>query len=267
MLRMLNRYRDELGVDGAARGARRSRRGRPSQQSADGDRRRVAVERAERRGRTARRRRRRPEPDRPQAADRLSVAPRLAARHGPRRGGRGRSSNRARSRRPGRSTATTTTPIRRRFEPHYAEIREPGQVQIYESIMGDPAGAPTTGLLTARALPQGQPPAAARVRQGDRPSATSRSSAARRRTPTLRAAPTACATPSMLAGTEGPLQVDVELRFQAIGFRWAQNLKTYDAAEPGGSSATTTRCPAVSSEVLARACAVATAQSTVVASC
>ena len=49
-----------------------------------------------------------------------------------------------------------------RFEPHYAEIRERRQVQIYESMMGDPAGAPTTGLLTGvrylkdnRLLPRG----------------------------------------------------------------------------------------------------------------
>ena len=49
-----------------------------------------------------------------------------------------------------------------KFEPHYTEIRQPDQVQIYESIMGDPAGAPTTGLLTAvrylkdnRLLPRG----------------------------------------------------------------------------------------------------------------
>jgi hypothetical protein len=34
-----------------------------------------------------------------------------------------------------------------------------------------------------------------------------------------------------VAGSQGPFQVDVELRFQPIGFRWAQNLKTYDAPE------------------------------------
>ena len=49
-----------------------------------------------------------------------------------------------------------------RFEPHYTEIRDPGQVQIYESIMADSAGAVTTGVLKAvryikdnRLLPQG----------------------------------------------------------------------------------------------------------------
>ena len=34
-----------------------------------------------------------------------------------------------------------------RFEPHYLEITDPDQVQIYEDIMVDYAGAVTTGLL------------------------------------------------------------------------------------------------------------------------
>ena len=49
-----------------------------------------------------------------------------------------------------------------KFEPHYTEIRSADQVQIYESILGDPNGAVTTGLLTAtrylkdnRLLPRG----------------------------------------------------------------------------------------------------------------
>src|SRR4029079_17720480 len=49
-----------------------------------------------------------------------------------------------------------------KLEPHYTEIRQPDQVQIYESVMGDAAGRPTTGLLTAvrylkdnRLLPRG----------------------------------------------------------------------------------------------------------------
>ena len=48
------------------------------------------------------------------------------------------------------------------FEPHYEEITRPDQVQIYEPILGDRDGAPTTGLLTAvqylkdnRLLPRG----------------------------------------------------------------------------------------------------------------
>ncbi len=35
------------------------------------------------------------------------------------------------------------------FEPHFAEIRDAGQVQIYEAIMADSGGRVTTGLLNA----------------------------------------------------------------------------------------------------------------------
>ena len=50
----------------------------------------------------------------------------------------------------------------RRYEPHYEQITQPDQVQIYEPILGDAANVPTTGLLTAtqylkdnRLLPRG----------------------------------------------------------------------------------------------------------------
>ena len=63
------------------------------------------------------------------------------------------------------------------FEPHYQRITQPGEVQIYEPILGDPKGVPTTGLLTAtqylkdnRLLPRGfdkaTAPAAIAVRGG-----------------------------------------------------------------------------------------------------
>lgn len=35
-----------------------------------------------------------------------------------------------------------------------------------------------------------------------------------------------------LANARGPLTVTAELYYQAIGFRWAQNLRGYDAPEP-----------------------------------
>jgi hypothetical protein len=35
-----------------------------------------------------------------------------------------------------------------------------------------------------------------------------------------------------LSGARGPFSVDAELLYQPIGFRWAANLKTYDAVEP-----------------------------------
>jgi hypothetical protein len=35
-----------------------------------------------------------------------------------------------------------------------------------------------------------------------------------------------------LIAASGPLRVEVALRFQPISFRWANNLRNYDAAEP-----------------------------------
>ena len=50
----------------------------------------------------------------------------------------------------------------KRYEPHYSEISRPDEVEIYESVMGDSTGTPTTGLLSAvkylkdnRLLPRG----------------------------------------------------------------------------------------------------------------
>ena len=117
-----------------------------------------------------------------------------------------------------------------RFEPHYAEIRTEDQVQIYEPVLRDPDGNVTTGLLRAsayvkdnRLLPRGFDKATAApdiavfgaaredadfTDEGDR----------------VRYVVDA-------AGRVGPFQIDVDLRYQPIGFRWAQNLKSYDAAE------------------------------------
>jgi hypothetical protein len=47
-----------------------------------------------------------------------------------------------------------------------------------------------------------------------------------------------------VAGGDEPLQIDVELRYQPIGFRWAKSLELYDATKHTGSSATTTQCMA-----------------------
>jgi len=118
-----------------------------------------------------------------------------------------------------------------RFEPHYEEITRPDQVQIYEPILGDPAGKPTTGLLTAtqylkdnRLLPRGFDKATAHadiaVHGGARSDAdfTGAGDRVRYRVP--------------MAGATGPFTVDVELRYQSIGYRWATNLEKYDAPEP-----------------------------------
>ena len=116
-------------------------------------------------------------------------------------------------------------------EPHYSEITRSDQVQIYESVMSDSTGHPTTGLLNGvrflkdnRLLPRGFDKATA--------------------SPDIRVVGAAEADANFAAGTdlvryvvnagaaEGPFQVDAELRFQPIGYRWAQNLQPYSAPEP-----------------------------------
>jgi hypothetical protein len=118
-----------------------------------------------------------------------------------------------------------------RFEPHYTEITEPDQIQIYEDIMVGQNGVPTTGLLTAvrfikdnRLLPAGfekrkveQDIAPQGGAMGDEDFVGGRD--------TIRYA-------IPVAGAEGPFRVEAELWFQPISYRWAANLKSYAAAEP-----------------------------------
>jgi hypothetical protein len=116
-----------------------------------------------------------------------------------------------------------------RFEPHYDEITRPDQVQIYESIMGDAGGKVTTGLLTAvgylkdnRLLPHGFDKQTAEkdiavVGQAfDDANFTAGGDRVRYSVP--------------VGAAQGPFQIEAELCYQPIGYRWANNLKTYDAA-------------------------------------
>jgi hypothetical protein len=116
------------------------------------------------------------------------------------------------------------------FEPHYEEITRADQVQIYEPILGDIAGHPTTGLLSAvrylkdnRLLPRGFDKRTAAAEIGVFGDASADADfggggdRVRYRVPVSAA---------------GAYRVDVELRYQPIAYRWAQNLERYDAAEP-----------------------------------
>jgi hypothetical protein len=142
-----------------------------------------------------------------------------------------------------------------KFEPHYTEISRPDQVQIYESIMADPAGAPTTGLLTAvgylkdnRLLPRGFDKATAdseiRVIGGANEDADFLGGSDHIRYSVD------------VAGSEGPFQIEAELRFQPIGYRWAQNLKAYDTSETQRFVGYYESMASASSEVLARLAAI-----------
>ena len=117
-----------------------------------------------------------------------------------------------------------------RFEPHYPEIHSEDQVQIYESVMRDVNGNITTGLLRGtayvkdnRILPRGFDKTTA----GPDIAVLGRAA----RDPDFRAEIDRVRYLVNTAGQSGPFTVDVELRYQPISFRWAQNLRAYDAAE------------------------------------
>jgi hypothetical protein len=116
-----------------------------------------------------------------------------------------------------------------RYEPHYREITSGDQVQIFESILGDPAGHVTTGLIAAtqylkdnRVLPTGFDKGTAEK--------------------DIAVIGDAANDPSFAAGgdsvrysvpvsEQGPFRIEVELLYQPVGFRWAHNLEFYKAME------------------------------------
>jgi hypothetical protein len=115
-------------------------------------------------------------------------------------------------------------------EPHYTEIRSSDQVQIYESVMAGMDGRPTTGLLSAvryvkdnRLTPRGFDKATASQSIAVIGTAASDADFADGRD---RVRYVIDVNPA-----DGPFDVVVELRFQVIGFRWAENLKAYEAPE------------------------------------
>ncbi len=117
-----------------------------------------------------------------------------------------------------------------KYEPHYQAIVSPDQVQIYEAIIQNTEGEVTTGLLRAaayakdnRILPLGfsKPDAAGDV-----------------------AVYGEAATDDDFLGGEDrveysvelgnahrPFSVTVELLYQSVGYRWAQNMGQHDALE------------------------------------
>ena len=117
-----------------------------------------------------------------------------------------------------------------RYEPHYAEIASPDQVQIYEPIIVDDGGRVTTGLLRAvryakdnRLLPMGfdkgsaTPETAVRGRASADNDFAGGGDTVRYRVP--------------LGPDIDTVAVSVRLMFQTIGYRWAENLAPYDSRE------------------------------------
>jgi hypothetical protein len=142
-----------------------------------------------------------------------------------------------------------------RFEPHYREITRDDQVQIYESVMVGADGAVTTGLLTAvryvkdnRLLPRGFDKRTADKQvavQGDAEQDEDFVGGGDRVRYSVE-----------VGDRQGPFSVDVELWFQPVAYRWAMNLRRYDAPEPKRFVGYYEQTAAASGVTLARASAI-----------
>ncbi len=118
-----------------------------------------------------------------------------------------------------------------RFEPHYTEIQGTGQVQIYEAIMADSSGRVTTGLLSSvrylkdnRLLPRGFDKKTAEADIAVAGNALE--------DPDFRGGADRVRYSMDLGPAQGPFRIEAELCYQPIGYRWAMNLKGYNAEEP-----------------------------------
>jgi len=117
-----------------------------------------------------------------------------------------------------------------RYEPHYAAIERPDQVQIYEPILVGPDDGVTTGLLTAvryvkdnRVLPLGFDKATAEEDIAVRGKAFD--------DPDFTAGEDRIRYTVDLGGATGPFTVQAELLYQPIAYRWAHNLAQQQAME------------------------------------
>lgn len=116
------------------------------------------------------------------------------------------------------------------YETHYTRIDDEDQVQIYEPVMATPDGRITTGLLEAirfikdnRLLPQGFDKHIAGPDIAVQGKAIRDLDFTGGRDLVLYSIP--------VANDSGPLNLEVRLLFQPIGFRWAQNLLEHRAEE------------------------------------
>jgi hypothetical protein len=117
------------------------------------------------------------------------------------------------------------------FEPHYTTLTAADQVQIYEPIMVNTDGEVTTTLLRGaayikdnRLLPAGFDKAEALPEIGVYGDALADED--------FTAGGDHLRVEVDAAGASGPLTISVELLYQSIGFRWADNLRAYAAPEP-----------------------------------
>jgi hypothetical protein len=140
-----------------------------------------------------------------------------------------------------------------KFEPHYTRIVSPDQVQIYESIMGDFANRVTTGLLYGthylkdnRLLPRG-------FDKTNAPERVMVVGPAREDADFVGGSDSLTYSVALPNGNAaGPYTVTAEVLFQSIGYRWAQNLRNYDAPEPQRFVGYYTQAASESTKLIAR---------------
>jgi hypothetical protein len=118
----------------------------------------------------------------------------------------------------------------RRFEPHYTEVTRPDQVQVYEAVMAAGDGSVTTGLMSAerwlkenRLLPRGFDATRAGGRAAVRGEAAT--------DPDFGPGGDRTRYSVAVDPTAGPFRLEVELWFQPVAYRWAENLASYDTFE------------------------------------
>ncbi len=116
------------------------------------------------------------------------------------------------------------------FEPHYEVIQSADQVQIYESIIGDPDGLVTTTLLRAshylkdnRLLPLGFDKASA--------SADIAVIGAAEQDASFIAGGDTTRYQIDVSGLNGPFSVQAELVYQTIGYRWGEKFRAEENPE------------------------------------
>jgi hypothetical protein len=139
-----------------------------------------------------------------------------------------------------------------RFEPHHTRITSADQVQIYESILGDSEGRVTTGLLRAsqylkdnRLLPRGFDKRSAGADFAVVGAALEDADFDDRGDTTQYVVD--------VGRARGPFTISVVLRYQPIAFRWAMNLRPYEAEEPRRFVRYFESMAPWSSEIIARA--------------
>ena len=117
-----------------------------------------------------------------------------------------------------------------RYEPHYDRIVAPEQVQIYEPILGTPQGAVTTGLLSASQYLKDNrlTPAGFDKTKVENDVAVV---GAARTDPSFLGGRDTVRYSLALQAVRRPLSILVELVYQPIGYRWAQNLRAHPSVE------------------------------------